>query len=214
MDHLLLLMRWISCYGEMAMLYAEDLTVFLRPHTSRFQPKRYRHLSEIKRADYDAWYGLTPDAFWWLFIHWRILVHPWSSSNQETYGSEECMIIFLFHLMKRTTYTEMALHTFGGDPRRFSRMFDAMVDHLYLKFYNKIAGTSLDQGIPMYLDVYCSFIHNSLDNGALYKRKYAAGELLDETYVEHHFDFDTFCILVFFDDVALPTARPSSARDT
>ena len=124
------------------------------------------------------------------------------------------MIIFLFHLIKRTTYTEMARHTFGGDPRRFSRMFDAMVDHLYFNFYNKISGTSLDQWIPRYLDTCRSLVHNSLDNGALYKRKYAAGELLDKTYVEHHFDFDTFCIFVLFDDVVLPTACPSSARDT
>ena len=68
MDHLLLFFRWVSCYGEMAMLYAEDLTVFIRPRTPRFQPKRYRHLSEINRADYDAWYGLTPHAFWRLFV--------------------------------------------------------------------------------------------------------------------------------------------------
>ena len=69
MDPLLLLMRWISCYGEMAMLYAEDLTVFVWPHTPCFQPKRYRHLSETNRPDYDAWYGLTPDAFRRLFVH-------------------------------------------------------------------------------------------------------------------------------------------------
>ena len=214
MDHLLLLMRWISCYGEMAMLYAEDLTVFVRPHTPRFQPKRYQHLSDINRDDYDSWYGLTPDAFRRLFVHWRIPEHLQSRTNREIFGGEECVIIFLFHLIKGTTYTEMARHTFGGDPRTFSRMFDVMVDHLYFKFYNKISGISLDQWIPRYLETCRSLIHNSLANGALYEREYENGELVDETYIEHHFDFDTFRIFGFLDDVALPTARPSSARDT
>ena len=171
MDRVLLLIRWITCHGETAVLYAEDLTVFIRPRTHRFQPKRYRHLSDINRQDCDAWFGLTPDAFRRLFIHWGIPEQFLSPSNRKVFDGEECFVIFLFHLIKGMPYTEMARDTFGGDPRQFSNMFGLMVDHLYFKFYNKISGTSLDRWIPRYLDRYRSLIHSSPGNGALYEQE-------------------------------------------
>ena len=40
MDNFILLMRWTIAYGELAFLYAEDLSVFIR-RKERFYPKRF-----------------------------------------------------------------------------------------------------------------------------------------------------------------------------
>ena len=132
----LLTIRWIACYGEISLLYAEDLTVYIRPRHHRFQPKRYRKLSEITRSDCDSWFGLRPAAMQELFLHWRIPTEL-RTSHREVFTGEECFIIFMTHLLKGRPYTEMARHTFGGDPREFSKMFNLMVDHLYFTFYYK-----------------------------------------------------------------------------
>jgi hypothetical protein len=80
-----------------------------------------------------------------LFIAWRIPESLCNRSNH-IFGGEECFIIFLYHhLMKGVPFTEMAHHVFGGDPQYMSSMFDLIVNHLYIHFYNKISGTSLDQ---------------------------------------------------------------------
>ena len=38
--YLLAYIEWAMSYGELALLYAEDLTVFVRPRRDRFYPKR------------------------------------------------------------------------------------------------------------------------------------------------------------------------------
>ena len=46
LEDLQFLLRWTMSYGEIALLFAEDLTVFVR-RRHRFHPKRFRRLSEI-----------------------------------------------------------------------------------------------------------------------------------------------------------------------
>ena len=56
-DSFLLLLTWTMAYGEIALLYAEDLTVFVR-RRNRFKPKRYRRIEDINERDCDTWFGL------------------------------------------------------------------------------------------------------------------------------------------------------------
>ena len=88
-------------------------------------------------------------------------------------------------------------------------MFDLMVDHLYMTFYNKISGTSLEQWIPRYLDRCRRLIHATLSDSAIYETEYVDGEVVDTAWILHHFDFETFRPFGFMDDFALPAARPT-----
>ncbi len=51
----------------------------------------------------------------------------------------------MLHMMKGTRFTKMAHHTFRGDPCNMSKMFDLVITHIYMIFYNKISETSLDK---------------------------------------------------------------------
>jgi len=147
---LIFMMRWIHSYGEIALLYAEDLSIYIRCR-NRFQPKRFCQLNDISRSDSYRWFGHSPNDLRRLFIAWRIPpMFCMHSSN--VFSGEECFIIFLYHLMKALPFTEMPRHVFGGDPQYMSSMFDLIVDQLYVLFYNKISGTSINQCIPRYLD--------------------------------------------------------------
>jgi hypothetical protein len=104
----------------------------------------------------------------------------------------------------------MARHTFGGDPRRMSDMFECMVNHLYVTFYNKVSGTSLNQWLPRHLLTCRRLIHDTLSDGAVFETEHVDGVEVNAHWILHYFDFSSFRIFGFLDDFALPTARPSS----
>ena len=207
-ERLLFLSSWIRSYGGLAFLYAEDLSVFIQ-RRHRFQPNRYRLIDEICRSDSNLWFSVNPHDLRRIYRAWRIPETCMGDSRQ-TYTGEECFLIFLYHLTKGTPFTEMARHIFGGDPRRFSPMFEAVINHLYLTFYNKISGTSLEQWIPRYIDQCRELIYNALSARVIAETHYVDGEVVDETWILYHFDFASFCIFGFLDDFAMPTARPGN----
>ena len=149
LDSLLFLFSWVKTYGELALLYAEDLSVFIR-RRNRFQPVRYRHIDDLGRRDCYSWFGLSHHDLRRLFVHWRT-PDTFRTSSGSVFGGEKCFLIMLLHMIKGTPFTDMARHTFGGDPRRMLDMFDLMIGHLYFTFYNKISGTSFRQWIPQHL---------------------------------------------------------------
>ena len=111
-------------------------------------------------------------------------------------------------MIKGTPFTAMSRHTFGGDPRYYSMMFEMMINHLYNNFYNKISGTSLRQWIPQHVELCRHLVHQSLSRGALHETVYVDGQLADEAFIRHVFTFESWRIFGFLDDFALPTARP------
>jgi hypothetical protein len=113
-------------------------------------------------------------------------------------------------MMKGVPFTDMAHHTFGGDPWHFSTMNVIVINHLYLTFYHKISGRSLDQWIPTGLHTCRRLIYDALSDGAIEEVEYENGEVVDTRLIRHHFHFDSFCPFGFLDDFAIPSARPRS----
>jgi hypothetical protein len=67
MQQLILLITWTRAYGEMALLYAEDFTVFIhRRH--RFDAHRFRSIDVIDWQYCYVWFGLSPNDLRRLFI--------------------------------------------------------------------------------------------------------------------------------------------------
>ena len=90
-------------------------------------------------------------------------------------------------------------------------MFDAMNDHIYNSFYNKISGTSLNQWIPSQLHVCRKLIYDALSDGAIEEVRYSDGVVVDRSWILHHFNFDSFHPFGFLDDFGIPTARPGDS---
>ena len=63
--------RWIRAHGEIALLYAEDLTVFIcRRH--RFGPHRFRQIDDVAYQDCYTWFGQYPHNLRRLYVHLRV----------------------------------------------------------------------------------------------------------------------------------------------
>ena len=204
-DRLLFLLSWLKSYGELAFLYFEDLSVFIR-RPVRFQEIRNRTIDELNEEDCYNWYGLSRYQMRLLHLHWRI-PPTFRDSSRHVYDGEACFLITLYHMVKGTPFTDMARSKFGGDPRYMTNMFNLTIEHLYFTFYNKISGTSLSQWLPTHTNLFRTLIHNALSDTLVEEEHIVEGEVVTHEWIAHHFDFDTFCIFAFLDDYARACAR-------
>jgi hypothetical protein len=97
-EYLLLISSFVTAHGEIAFLYAEDLSIFIR-RRNRFKPKRFRTIQDISRGDCYLWFGIHPAKLERLFAHWRI-PDTFRTASRHVYSGQECLIIFLYHLIK------------------------------------------------------------------------------------------------------------------
>ena len=112
----LFLMSWTMCHAELALLHAEDLTVYRRLRCrNRFFPERWRRLEQIESIDCYHWFGLYPYDLKRLFLSLRIPMTLRCTTSRHVLDGEECFIIYMYHINKGTPFTAMARHTFGGD---------------------------------------------------------------------------------------------------
>ena len=85
----------------------------------------------------------------------------------------------------------MARQDFGGNPRYFTYMFNAMNDHIYETFYNKISGTSLSQWLPHQVHHFRRLIFDALQDGAIEEtRNDNNGDVVEREIIRLNFDFN------------------------
>ena len=208
-DELELLVACLMSLAEISYLQVEDLTVFIR-RRNRFSPKRNRRIDEISRDDCYTWFGQNHTNIHLLIRHLR-LPRTFTTPTGVVYTGEECFLVYLYHVIKGSHFTEMARFVFGGDPRRLSEANMLFVNHGYTTFYNKISGTSLEQWIPSELDFCRRLIYDDLMSGAIEEVTFEDGQEVDREWILHRFSFDTFRIFGFLDDFGMPTARPGAS---
>jgi hypothetical protein len=201
--------RWIRAHGKIALLYAEDLTVFIQ-RRHRFGPLCLRRIDDVPYQDCYTWFGLYPHNLRRLHLHLRV-PQTFMVPQGQIYGGEECFLVYLYHLTKGMPFTEMARFVFGGDPRRLSEMNVLFINHGYITFYNKISGYSMSQWILSSLNTCQRLIYNALSSDAIEEVEFMGGKVVDRRWILHHFNFDSFRIFDFLDDFAMPTACPGSS---
>jgi len=174
-DRMFLMVRWIRAHGEIALLYAEDLTVFIR-QTHRFGPVRCRRIDDITSHDCYSWFGHYPHNLHRLLLHLRV-PESFTVSSGQCFGGEECFLVYLYHLTKGTPFTEMARLIFGGDPLRLSEMNNSFISFEYYTFYNKISGHSMNQWIPQRLHTCRRLIYDVLTSDVIEEVEFDDGQV-------------------------------------
>ncbi len=102
--------KWIRAHGEIALLYANDLTVlFLRRH--RFGPPCFRRNNDVPYQYCYTCFGHFSHNLHCLHVHLRV-PQSFMLRTGQIYGEEQCFLIYLYHLTKGTPFTEMARFVF------------------------------------------------------------------------------------------------------
>jgi DDE superfamily endonuclease len=209
-EKLLFFSRWILAHGEIALLFAEDLSVYVR-RRHRFYPANHRRIDDITEQDCFTWFSQNHVNMRRLLIHLRVPDILTNQSNGAVYSGEECFLVWLYHMTKGSPFTEMARFVFGGDPRRLSEMNDLYIHQVYNTFYNKISGTSLNQWLPDKMNLCRELICDSVSSGAIEEIHMDDGQVIDRQWILHRFEYASFRVFGFLDDFALPTARPGNS---
>ena len=186
---------WILAHCEIALLYAEDLSVYIR-RRHQFHPLDHRKLDDISETDCYAWLSQNHKNMHRLLLHLRVPDTFIHQSNGAIHSGEACFLVYLYHITKGTPFTEMARFVFGGDPRRLSEMNDMFIHYAYNTFYNKISGTSLNHWLPDKLDVCRELIFNSVTTGAIEEIQFEDCQVVDRQWILHHFEYDSILFLV------------------
>ena len=202
----------VNCYmglAEIAFLYVEDLSVFIRRRV-RFTVIRNRTIDEIPIDDCYNWFGQNHSNLHLLALHLRV-PPTFRTATGVLFTGEECFLIYLYHAIKGSPFTEMARFVFGGDPRRLSEANSLFIEHAYNKFYHKISGKSLQQWLPSHLHLCRRLIYDDVMRGAIQEITTENGQEVNREYIHLQFDPDTFRIFAFLDDFGMPTARPGDS---
>ncbi len=101
-----------------------------------------------------------------LVLHLRV-PSTFTTPTGLVYTGEECFMIYLYHVINGSPFTEMARFIFGGDPRRLSEANILFINHGHNTFFNKISGTSMEQWLPRDLDLCQQLIYDDLMSGAI-----------------------------------------------
>jgi hypothetical protein len=87
--------RWIRAHGKIGLLYAKDLTVFVR-RRHWFRPYRFRTINDVAYQDCYTWFGLYPHNLRRLHLHLRV-PQTFMALQGRMYGGEECFLVYLYH---------------------------------------------------------------------------------------------------------------------
>jgi hypothetical protein len=199
-------MVWLVCHAEMLILTVRDHLHFER-FRSRLSDPVYRTISALSGdRDADSMTGFNRQHLRALMIHLRIPEKM--ARHGHFFAGEESFIVFLYEIRHGHTYTHMARHVFGGDPRRLSDMIRAMTEHLYTTFYHKITGNSMAMWCTeSNITRFRRAIWNRLQRGAVEEEVLVDGR---RVWREIHLNipFETFRAFSHLDCMAHPSGRP------
>jgi hypothetical protein len=161
----------------LALLYAKDLRVFIQ-RRHRFGPHCFRRINDVPYQDCYTWFGQYPHNLRHLYVHLRV-PQSFMSPTGQIYGGEECFLIYLYHLMKGTLFTETARFIFEGDLHCLLEMNILVLNHGYTTFYHKISGYSMNQWIPHSLHTCWWLIYDALSSDATKEVEFMDGQVVD-----------------------------------
>ncbi len=93
--------RWKLAHGEIALLYAEDISVYIW-RRNWFHPEHHRKLDDISEVDcYTCtWFRQNHKNVCHLLLHLRVPDTFRHQSNGEIYSGEACFLVYLYHITK------------------------------------------------------------------------------------------------------------------
>jgi hypothetical protein len=139
------------CFHEIDALVQEDDALLNIRYGQLFplenSPPKNRSIDELSEEFSYSFTCFTKDQLRLLFLHLRIpglvITQHWHH-----FTGEEILIICLARLATGDPWARLIPGNFGGDVRRWSYAFRWFIEHIFINFYHKISGSSIERWIP------------------------------------------------------------------
>jgi hypothetical protein len=119
------------------------------------------------------------------------------------------LIVCLTHLATRDPWTRLMPNHFGGDARCWSVVFCWFIDHLFINFYHKISGRSIESWIIWIIQEFKKAILDCLAQPAHPIELDFDEGLAHQQYIIQC-PIECWQVLGFLDDTNVRTCRPGS----
>jgi hypothetical protein len=173
-------------------------------------PPRNRSLDEISDGDAFRLTRFRKPQLQLLIQHWRIPDRI-VTNNRYSFTGEEILVVCLSKIATGLSWTQLCKDTFGGEPRRWSLGFKWFINHLFVTFYHKISGRSIE----LWLGDMDNFKHAILDRLAQPAYPFEVEYFEDIGHPERaqyvvNCDPDHWRVFGFLDDTNVRSSRPGS----
>jgi hypothetical protein len=204
----------LVCFYQLDfLLVEEDTLVNVRqwqlPHLIVTDPKN-RSIDEISDEDAHRLTRFRKDQLRLLLAHWRI-PDVIVTQQRQRFTGEEILLVCLAKNATGIPWTRLIPDNFGGDVRQWSWGFRWFINHLFVTFYHKISGRSIE----IWLDHIDEFKQAILDRLAQPAHPIER-EFFDDIGHPERAQFIVQCPLDFWrvygflDDTNVRTCRPGS----
>jgi len=175
-------------------------------------PPRNRTIDEIPETTAKALTRFNKEQLRLLLLHWRLPDRIITGYGHQFTG-EEVLLFSLARIGTGDPITRLVMGHFSGEPRRWSYTFKWFVNHLFVMFYHKISGRSLEMWIPEIQN----FKQNIVDRlrKPAHRREMEYFNDLGQRYLADHYivdveSVDDWRVFGFIDDTNIRTCRPGS----
>jgi hypothetical protein len=201
------------CFLELDVLIERDdalLNVQAHQEIPIFNfPPRNRAIDDLSEENAYAWTRFRKHQLRLLMVHLRIpntvVIGP---RHRYRFSGEEILIICLSRLATGDPWTRLIPSHFGGDPRRWSVAFCWFIDHLFVSFYHKISGQSIEGWIDQIYEFKKSILGRLAKPAHPFEVEFN-NELAQPQYIIEC-PIDSWRVFGFLDDTNVWTCRPGS----
>jgi hypothetical protein len=115
------------------------------------------------------------------------------------------LIVSLARLATGEPWTRLISGNFGGDVRRWSAAFRWFVEHIFVNFYHKISGTSIESWIPEINSFKLAILDSLAQPAHPIEVEYFEDEGIEFDHEEFviHCPLESWCVFGFLDDTAV-----------
>ena len=170
-------------------------------------PPRNRTIDELSEEDAYALTRFRKHQLRLLMLHLRI-PNTVAIGPRYRFSGEELLIVCLTRFATGDPWTRLIPSHFGGEVRRWSFAFRWFVDHLFITFFHKISGRSIEGWIG-HMDVFKRSILGRLAKPAHPFEVEFDNQLAHPQYIIEC-PIDSWRVFGFIDDTNVWTCRPGS----
>jgi len=174
-------------------------------------PARNRSIEALSEGDAHRLTRFRKEQLQLLLIHWRIPVEVVTTRNRYVFTGEEVLIVCLTRVATGMSWTQLSKDVFGGNPRRWSPAFSWFVDFLFVNFYHKISGRSIEMWLDE-LDNFKQAILNRLAQPThpIEEEQFELDGHPERAQYVLHCDPEHWRIFGFLDNTNVRSCRPGS----
>ena len=206
------------CENELDVLTQVEVDIrALRPEDRPplvLHPIKNRTIDELDPTFALALTRFTKEQLRKIYLHLRLPPTIILPRRRYRFSGEELLIVCLARIATGDPWNRLIPMNFGGGLARWGEAFEWFVEHIFVNFYNKISGNSMEMWAGKMVD-FRRLMHRKITSPPCDLETWSNLGAIDEELGLYLVDipFESFLCAMLVDDTNVNTTRPGSGPD-